>query len=155
MITALPIEARELIIEGTPRSLQGSPAALKLWRRHIIESARRAFDEDCQSIQYREVFACFLHFCPSSLEGQVDLDNIVKPILDALVDSHRVLFDDSRVAQLFVHRVAWEQPPRSTILIPPPSATLTARLQRALDGTDPREFIYALVTTDFSLEVRP
>ena len=117
-----------------------------------MEAVTRQIDENHSSIQYVDVAVQVLHFCPEwGAEG--DLDNIAKPILDALCDSHRVLFNDNQVKELLLRRIEWERNRISRVENATPA--LAARLDGAVRGDGPGEFVYIRVTTELSLERLP
>lgn len=78
-----------------------------------------------------------------------DLDNIAKPILDALCESHRVLFNDNQVKELLLRRIEWET--RNVKRIDNATVRLAERLDQAVQGRQPGDFVYVSVTTERSL----
>lgn len=80
-----PPEVREVIVRGTPRSLQSSRKGRAAWKREVERAAIDQHGDDTISIQWTDVAVMILHLCPS-WEGTTptgDLDNLAKPILDA------------------------------------------------------------------------
>ena len=146
------METREVIVEGTPRSFQGRGPGVTRWKKAVTEAATTQLGDETYSIQVHDVSVQILHFCPEwGAEG--DLDNIAKPILDALCDSHRVLFNDSQVKELLLRRIEWD---RSGIFrLENATRRLAARLDRAVRGEDVGDFVYIGVTTEMSLERLP
>jgi Holliday junction resolvase RusA-like endonuclease len=75
----------EFVVVGTPLSLQAGPRRKETWKRQVSAEASRV------SLAYRGLLSVtIVYFCPAL---GVDIDNIVKPILDALVG---VLYRDDR-----------------------------------------------------------
>lgn len=145
-------ETRELIVEGTPRSLQATTRGRNQWKTQVVESAQSHYDDDTTSIQFVDVAVAILHFCPEwGAEG--DLDNIAKPILDGLCDSTRVLFDDSQVKELLLRRIQWSRPGLERVENASP--LLARRLAQALRGDATGDFVYIRVTTELALEKMP
>lgn len=148
----VPLETREIIVAGTPRSLQ-CKRGLGAWRAQVVDAARRQIPDESSSIQWADVAVQILHFCESWGDTDGDLDNIAKPILDALCDSQRVIFNDSQVKEILLRRVEWRR--NKIHRIERASPKLTERLDRALRRDDPDDFVYIFVTTEFSLEHLP
>lgn len=146
-------ETREIIIEGTPRSLQGSGRGLSAWRRAIVAAAQHDYSEDALSIQYVDVAVQIFHICPTWGLTEGDLDNIAKPILDALCDSHRIIFNDNQVKEILLRRIEWRR--RGISRIERATPRLADWIDRAIRGDGPDEFVYIWVTTEFSLEKLP
>jgi Holliday junction resolvase RusA-like endonuclease len=146
------IETREVVVEGTPRSLQASARGLQAWRREIIDTITREAP-DGESIQFVDVAVQILHVCPTWGPTDGDLDNIAKPILDALCGSHRILFNDNQVKELLLRRIEWKR--RDITRIDRASPRLAECLDRAIQGEGPEEFVYVWVTSALSLERLP
>jgi Holliday junction resolvase RusA-like endonuclease len=148
------IQTRELIVVGTPRSLQAkSRQNLQEWKRYVSDTARRDLSEDEGAIQWADVAVQILHFCPEWGDTEGDLDNIAKPILDALCDSGRVIFNDNQVKEILLRRVEWKR--LEIVRIDGATQLLAEKLDRALQGDGPAEFIYIGVTTRLLLESLP
>jgi hypothetical protein len=82
-----------------------------------------------------------------------DLDNIAKPILDALCESGRVIFNDNQIKEILLRRIEWKR--LNIVRIDGATPRLAAQLDRAIQGDGPLEFVYIRVTTQFSLESLP
>lgn len=146
-------QTRELVVEGTPRSLQGSGTGLRAWRQHIIGTVHREIPVDMGPIEWEDVAVRLFHFCPEWGDNDGDLDNIAKPILDALCESRRVLFNDNQVKEILLRRIEWKR--RNILTIDGATPRLAVQLDRAIRGDGPQEFVYIWVTTQFSLESLP
>lgn len=145
-------ETRELLVEGTPRSLQATTRGRARWKQQIVDTARDQLGDETHSIQFVDVAVAILHFCPEwGAEG--DLDNIAKPILDGLCDSARVLFNDNQVKELLLRRIEWKR--RGLDRVENASPLLAGRLDRAVRGDAEADFVYIRVTTELSLEKLP
>lgn len=144
---------RELIVEGTPRSLQAKRTGLEQWKRHVVQAAQRTIPEDEGSIQWDDVAVQILHFCHEWGDTSGDLDNIAKPILDALCDCGRVLFNDNQVKEILLRRIEWRR--LELLTIEGATACLADQLDRAVRGDGPPEFVYIFVTTHLALESLP
>lgn len=128
----------ELVVEGTPISLQGSSASKERWKA-IVRSAgqERARATDEIGYLYPCPVALTIYYLPAApMIG--DVDNIVKPIIDALIDvAYR---DDSFVERVSVQKfepgVEWE------------FNNLTDQLAKVLDLPSP--VVYIRVVDDLS-----
>lgn len=95
----------EFIIGGTPVSLQGSAHARQVWKELVKEASYDGLPE--QHIVYDGgVGVSILHFPAAEMMG--DIDNIVKPILDALCK--HIYFDDRQVVRVVAHKIELDQP---------------------------------------------
>lgn len=135
-----------------PRSLQ-SKRGLPAWKGTIQDAVREQIPEDIAAIQWDDVAVQIFHFCESWGDTEGDLDNIAKPILDALCDSRRVIFNDNQVKEILLRRIEWER--RGIQRIESATPVLAERFDRALRRVDPGDFVYIFVTTWFSLERLP
>lgn len=90
----------EMLISGTPLSLQASPQSRERWKDRLAATAREQLEGWEWLVQSR-LSVQILHFADS--DATADIDNIVKPILDALKG---VIFqDDIQVDDLHVRRI--------------------------------------------------
>src|ERR1700681_3504623 len=96
----------EFIVEGVPVSLAAKRAASKqAWKAQVAEEARAALQSGFWATS--EPIAVTIFYFPSTpMEG--DIDNIVKPILDAL--STLVYLDDRQVERILVQKFDPERP---------------------------------------------
>jgi Holliday junction resolvase RusA-like endonuclease len=119
----------EFLVPGTPLSYQSARRdALEGWKKIVREASRSALPEGHFATDV-PVAVTVYYFTDGSRRG--DLDNIIKPILDAL--SRHIYMDDRQVARLLVQR--FEPDDRFRFTAP----TLT--LQEAQDGDPPLLFI--------------
>lgn len=75
----------EVVVAGTPVSLQGSKGALHKWKGKVYSAALQRRDETCEMalLDGRALAVEIFYFSDAPMAG--DIDNIVKPILDALI----------------------------------------------------------------------
>lgn len=92
----------EFFVEGTPISAQGSSRSKDRWRAIVRNAAtERVRDmDDPGFLDRRPVSLVIYYFSVASVEG--DVDNIVKPIMDALV--HVAYPDDRHVERLVIQK---------------------------------------------------
>lgn len=108
----------ELIVAGTPVSLGASSASRARWKAVVAQLALNRIAEitDFLWLDERPLSASIYYFCSATMEG--DIDNIVKPILDAMVG---ITYSNDRVfervlAQKFEPDVGWSFRQPSAIL---------------------------------------
>lgn len=93
----LPIEFN---VTGTPVSLQGSAVAKSAWKAAVLSSAYRVLETDAWSLQTGRLAITLYYFPRTPMNG--DLDNIIKPVLDALCPN--VYLDDRMIDRIVVQR---------------------------------------------------
>jgi crossover junction endodeoxyribonuclease RusA len=92
----------EFVVEGTPVSLQARGRrrkSLREWQARIRETSRTALPEG--HLATESPIAATLYYFPA-VPMQGDIDNIVKPILDAL--SKHIYLDDHQVHRVLVQK---------------------------------------------------
>jgi crossover junction endodeoxyribonuclease RusA len=90
----------EFVIEGTAVSFQAKRrASLEQWKARVIEASRSRLPEG--HFASRDALAITLYYFPNA-EMQGDIDNIVKPILDAL--ARHIYLDDRQIHRLLVQK---------------------------------------------------
>jgi crossover junction endodeoxyribonuclease RusA len=100
----------EFFVAGTPVSLQGAARSKLRWKVTVSEAARqRARDtNELGFLDGRPVGLIIYYFPAAPMIG--DIDNIVKPIMDALI--HVAYMNDKDVERVVVQKfepqVAWE-----------------------------------------------
>jgi crossover junction endodeoxyribonuclease RusA len=121
----------EVVIEGTPVSLQASPPSKERWKNTVAQAGleRRQEVYELGLLDHRVVAVTIYYFPVAPMEG--DIDNIVKPIIDGLrtvayLDDNLV---ERVVIQKFEPEVEWE------FLEP------TDQLARALDRNPPVVYV--------------
>ena len=99
--TSIPFPL-EIVVEGTPVSAQGSTSARDAWKRIVSEETIRRLQKltDWYWLEERPLSAIIFYFAAAPMEG--DIDNIMKPILDAL--KAIVYHDDNVVERVLVQR---------------------------------------------------
>jgi len=131
MLIELPIE---FLVSGTPVSLQAKRSeARHEWKERVKAASRSAIPEFHFASEER--IAVTLYFLPDGLM-QGDIDNIVKPVLDAL-NAH-VYIDDTQVERVVVQKFE----PGKIFEFKNPSPTFAA----ALEAKKP--VLYIRVTND-------
>lgn len=118
----------ELLIAAVPLSLQASPTSREAWK----ELTRTVVNETINPGGWATespVSVTILYFPDGPMTG--DIDNIVKPILDALMP--RIYVDDSQVQRVWVQKFERE---RSFQIEDP-----TAKLAGAIDTEPPVVYI--------------
>jgi hypothetical protein len=108
----------EFNVPGIPVSLQGSVASRDAWKSKIRQAARAHLPEGAWSLEI-PVEVTILFLSGDAMSG--DLDNRIKPILDAL--SGPVLLDDRLVDRLVVQRFA---PSESCQILSPSPVLISA-----------------------------
>lgn len=116
---AFPIE---FVIAATPLSLQASAPSRKRWGSRVAEAARAVLPEWVW-LEEAAIAVTIFYFPPAAMRG--DIDNIVKPILDAL---RRVAYrDDQQVDRVWVQKFE----PGSLFVFRDPSPVLAEALDRS------------------------
>jgi len=120
----------EFVVRGTPVSLQTkNPRSRELWKARVRQDSRSALPEGHFWSEGDRFAVTILHFPASAMEG--DIDNIVKPILDAM--SQHIYADDQYVERIWVQRIR----PGERVPFHAPSPVL----QIALHGPGPITYI--------------
>lgn len=128
----------EFLVAATPISLQGSSRSKELWRATVRQAAQERVRElvEIFFLDRRPIAVTLYYFPVAPMDG--DLDNIVKPILDALIN---VAYMNDRdvervIVQKFEPEVEWD------------FADPSDWLARALDTAPP--VVYIRVDDDLS-----
>lgn len=128
----------EVVIEATPISAQGSSSSRDAWKQLVAEGTRRRLSEltDWYWLEPQPLSVTIFYFPDAPMEG--DIDNIVKPILDAMKTI--VYHDDDVVERVLVQRfepgLAWS------------FGTLAEKLAVAVDRMPP--VVYIRVDSDLA-----
>lgn len=130
----------EFIVEGTPRSLQGSSAGIREWQATVREAAVTAISDE-NRLDYADVSARILHFCFEWGGTSGDLDNIAKPILDAIAGV--AFFNDNQITQLLLRRTDLQR--HGVTVIEGATPLLAARIGRAIETMGGGGFVYVAV----------
>lgn len=124
----------EFVVAGTPVSLQAKRRdALDEWKGRIVAASRTALPEGHFATD--EPLAVTLYYFPAS-EMQGDIDNIVKPILDAL--GRHIYLDDRQVHRVLVQKFE----PGNVFSFARPSAALGSALEQ------PKPALYIRLSDD-------
>jgi Holliday junction resolvase RusA-like endonuclease len=90
----------EFVVEGTPVSHQAKERkSIERWKSRVIEASRSALPEGHFATEVPLAITLF-YFPAGSMEG--DLDNIVKPILDAL--ERHIYINDAQIRRILVQK---------------------------------------------------
>lgn len=129
----------EFIVHGTAVSLQAKRrASIDQWKERVKEHSRSGLPE--AHFATDDPIAVTLYYFPDT-EMQGDVDNIVKPILDALCQ--HIYIDDHQVERVSVQKFE----PGRIFQFGTPSATL----ETALSGAKP--LLYVRLSNDVSEEL--
>ena len=124
----------EFLIEGTPVSLQAKRAtSLDKWKQRVKSASSTAIPNPHFASDDR--MAITLYYLPDE-PMQGDIDNIVKPILDALC--RHIYIDDRQVERVVVQKFE----PGSVLTLTQPTATFVQALGRA------KPVLYVRVSND-------
>lgn len=119
----------EFIVRGIPVSLQNSrPRAREAWKDHVKEASKAALPEGHFSTGV-PLAATLFYFPDGTMQG--DIDNIVKPVLDALC--RHIYDDDHQVERVWVQKFE-----RGRIF---PFSNPSRALSQALEGEKPVLFV--------------
>jgi crossover junction endodeoxyribonuclease RusA len=131
MLIEFPIE---FTVQGTPVSLQAKrPESREEWKGRVKAASSTAIPSPHFASQDR-IAVTLYYFLDSPMEG--DIDNIVKPILDAL--SRHIYIDDRQVERIVAQKF---EPPNAFTFSRP-----TAKFAEALGGERP--VLYVRVSND-------
>ena len=129
----------EFIVKGTPVSLQAKRAASRdEWKQRVRTASSGALPSP-HFVSDEKVAVTLFYFPVERMKG--DIDNIVKPVLDAL--SRHVYADDEQVERVVVQKFE----PGSVFTFTQPSV----QLAEALDSAKP--LLYIKVSNDFFEEI--
>lgn len=123
----------EFIASGTPISVQGSSASKLRWKARVSAAASLTLPAGFVPVA-DPVRVTIVYFYVTT---DVDLDNILKPIVDAL--NQVVYVDDSQVANI----MAAKRDQSSTFILEGASPVIIEQLTAA--AIEPRDFIYVAV----------
>lgn len=129
----------EVVVSGTPLSSGSSANSREAWKEEIRSASRPALPESHWLTGARMAVTLF-YFPAEPMEG--DIDNIIKPILDAL--SRHIYFDDHQVERVVVQKFE----PERYYPFEGPSECLT----EAIVGEKPK--LYIRLSTDPFEELR-
>lgn len=111
----------EVVLDGNPRSLQASAASLTAWKETVEAAVRQSLPEGAFLTEAPIRFT-FYWFSNAGALG--DLDNMLKPILDALVGV--VVVDDHQIQSICAEYF----PPSRAFDFIDPSPALAGALER-------------------------
>lgn len=134
----------EFYLAGTPISLQGRALSRERWKSQVADAGRQRVAEMAKwSYLEPEPLALTIYYFPIAPMGG-DIDNIVKPIMDALIGI--AYLDDNSIeratVQKFEPAVDWE--------FSEPSEQLAAALDTATASENPTPVVYVHIANDLS-----
>ena len=132
-MTLAPDLPFEFVIRGTALSLQASGRSRDAWKALVRQAARDALPEGCWLLT--EALAVTIFIFPNAIR-RGDIDNRVKPILDAMTQC--VYSDDELVERVVVQKF---EPGRIF-----PFQDPSERLAEALEADEP--IVYIRITND-------
>jgi crossover junction endodeoxyribonuclease RusA len=86
----------EFVVLGVPASLQGRPRGREAWKEKVTAACVSVLPQNA-FLSDVPVAVSIFHFPDGEMEG--DIDNIIKPILDALT---KVVYHDDKVIERIV-----------------------------------------------------
>jgi crossover junction endodeoxyribonuclease RusA len=119
----------EFLVEGTPVSSQAKRGKSRAEWKERVRSASRAVLPEGHFATSGRLAATLFYFPDAAMQG--DIDNIVKPILDAL--GQHIYIDDAQVERVVVQKFE----PGNVFLFRSPSAMLA----EALGGRKPLLYV--------------
>ena len=134
----------EFYLTAVPLSLQASGPSKERWKDTVAKAARQRSEETVEFVWLDDVpvAVTIFYFPTAPMAG--DIDNIVKPIMDAL--KGQAYTDDRRVervvSQKFEPEVAWS--------FGSPSSQLTAALDAISAADEPQPVVYIRIDDDLS-----
>lgn len=139
----------EFHVVGTPLSLQASNASKEKWKRTVAMTARQRAELTTELVWLEEapVAVTIFYFPIAPMAG--DIDNIVKPILDAL--SGQAYTDDKLVERV----VSQKFEPDTGWSFGSPTDQLTAALDAISSNEGPQPIVYIRIDDDLSWRAQP
>lgn len=95
----------EFFLEGVPLALGASSRSRERWKARVAEAVRSKLQAGCWAVE-GPIAVTIFYFPSGPMQG--DLDNIVKPILDAM--TALVYLDDRQVERLLVRKFEPHRP---------------------------------------------
>lgn len=132
----------EFVVTGAARSQQASASSKEAWRAHIQQSARSHLPEGCWATG-ETVNVTIYYFPDTEMDG--DIDNIVKPLLDAM--SGPIYIDDRQVERILVQRVEPQRLGRIAVFSQP-----SALLAAAIEAIGPRVYIKVELSDEWDID---
>ena len=95
----MTVDLFDFAVPGVPRSLQAKPPGKGAWKNRVAGAAKDKWPPNRTPLD-EELSVVIIYYHVG--EAEVDVDNIIKPILDALVDVTYV--DDKLISQVTSRR---------------------------------------------------
>lgn len=99
----MAVDRFEFVVQGVPRSLQAKPPGRRAWMNKVAAAAQETWPANRPPMD-EELSVAIIYYHAG--DADVDVDNIIKPILDALVNVAYV--DDKLVSQVTSRRTRLE-----------------------------------------------
>lgn len=135
----------DFYLTGTPISLQAKSSSITRWKKEVGDAARNRLAELVEMTYLETVPVCvtIYYFPIAAMDG--DIDNIVKPILDALIGV--TYLDDSEVERVVVQKF---EPGVRPLEFRNPSDQLATVLDLTLATENPPPLVYIHLTNDLT-----
>lgn len=137
----------EFYLTGVPLSLQAKASSKERWKNTVAEAARRRADEtvDFLWLEDTPLAVTIFYFPTAPMAG--DVDNIVKPILDAL--NGQAYLDDQAVERV----VSQKFEPDTEWSFGAPTDQLAAALDAILAADERQPVVYIRIDDDLSWRI--
>lgn len=134
----------EIYIIGTPVSLQAKSHSKERWKNDIKKVAKERIEETVELawLEPEPLSATIYYFPIAEMAG--DIDNIVKPIMDALIKV--IYLDDKSVEAVTVQKFE----PQATWGFSEPSEQLSAAIDATVDQDKLNPVVYIKILNDLS-----
>jgi len=111
----------EFVVYGVPRTLQAKTNSKRAWKAKVSRAASQTWPQSASKIN-TEISANVIYFYSNDI---LDIDNILKPILDSL---DRIIEDDSQISQVLGRKT-----PINGLVLQSPSPILASAIQHGGD----------------------
>lgn len=135
----------EFHLAATPRSLQAKNSSKEKWKATVADAARQRAEETSEFVWLEEdasLAVTIFYFPIAPMEG--DVDNIVKPILDAMIG--QAYLDDRSIERV----VSQKFEPGKGWSFGTPTSQLAAALDAVSESGEPQPVVYIRVDDDLS-----
>jgi Holliday junction resolvase RusA-like endonuclease len=133
----------EVVIVGAARSLQASATSKQAWKTHIRQRVSELLPEGAWAT-IENVHVTIYYFPDAEMDG--DIDNIIKPILDAF--SGPIYIDDRQVERIVVQKFEPDRFDQNLSIFIEPSEALAG----AIGLIGPRVYIKIEVADSWDTE---
>lgn len=140
----------EFHLAAIPLSLQAKPSSKERWKRTVAEAARKRAEETVEFVWLEEdtpIAVTIFYFPTAPMPG--DVDNIVKPILDAL--NGQAYLDDQIVERV----VSQKFEPETGWSFANPTDQLAAALDTIAVADERQPVVYIRIDNDLTWRTHP